>query len=116
MLAELRVEGAEQQIQEAVAEQHHLDIERYRIRLEGDGARQADQTADVLDNDFAAPQHPLERRPAERFGQKIAGVEQEIAAVGAMNGACLDQAKVGDERALVGDMLDGADQIAERRM
>ena len=46
----------------------------------------------------------------------MARVEQEIAAVGPVKGARLDQAKVGDEGPLLRKVLDGPRQIAQCRV
>ena len=48
--------------------------------------------------------------------QEAAHVEQKVAAVGAMHGAGLDQPEIGHQRAVQRDVLDAADQVAERRM
>ena len=72
--------------------------------------------ADVLDDDFAAHQRALQRRPTERLGQQGARVDQDHAAVGAMQRAGLDQAEIGDQRALHLQILDAAEQVAERRV
>ena len=116
MLCHFGIEGCEQKIQHAIAEQDDLHLERDRIGLQGHRAGQAEKSANIFDRDLAPPQRPLERRPAERLQQHAAGVEQEVAAVGAMDRAGLDEAKVRQQRAVQGDILDAADQVAERRM
>ena len=54
----------------------------------------------------------LQRFPGKGRQQQLARVEQQIAAVGAMQGAGLDQQEVGDQRAHLRDVLDAADEIA----
>ena len=58
----------------------------------------------------------FERLPGERRKQQPARIQQQIAAVGAVQRARLDQQEVGDQRAHLGDVLDASDQIAEGRV
>ncbi len=116
MLAEIRVQGGKQEIEQAVAEQHDFDPQRNGIGFERNRAGQAEKAADVLDGDLAAPQRALERGPAERLDQQGARVDEQIAAARAMHGAGLDQAEIGHQHAVRRDVFDAADQVAERRM
>ena len=60
-LAEVRVPGGEQEIEQAVAEQHDFHPQRNGVGLERNRAGQAEKAADVLDDDLAAPQRAFER-------------------------------------------------------
>src|SRR5690349_16690252 len=46
----------------------------------------------------------------------MSGVKQQEAAVGAMHRPRLDQLKVRNEKAALGGIFDGSDQVSERRM
>ena len=116
MLAQLGIGRAKQEVEHPVAEQHDLHLQRNRVGLERDRVRQADEASDVLDRDLAAPQRALERRPTERLHQQAARVDEEIASVRAVQRAGLDEQEIGDEHAMGGDIIDAADQIAERRV
>ena len=70
--------------------------------------------ADVLDLDLTLTQRPLQRRPTERLHQQISHVEQQVAAVGAVDRAGLDLPKIGDKHAVLRNVLDTAQEIAER--
>ena len=65
---------------------------------------------------MTALERALQGRPAERLAQDGTGVEQQVAAVGPVQGARLDQPEVGRQGALASDVLDAADQVCERRM
>src|SRR5450759_3245509 len=116
MLRQFGIEGSKQEIKQAIAEQDDLQLERNRIGLQRHRAGEAEKSANILDRNLTSPQRALERRPAERLQQHTPGVEQEIADVGAMDRPGLDQAKVRQQRAVQGDILDAADQVAKRRM
>ena len=49
----------------------------------------------------------------ERFRQQAARIKQKEAAIGPMNCARLDEAKIGNEHAVMRDVLDAAQQVAE---
>ena len=107
--------SAEQQVVElAVAEQHHLDVERNRLGIERLRRDQVKPDASIgcsmrisraLMARFKASQ-------ANGDSSSLARIEQQIAAVGAMQRAGLDQQEVGDQRAHLGDVLDPADEVA----
>ncbi len=114
-LVELDVGRLQQPAQRAVAEQHHLHVERDRLRLELDGGDHADHLAHRLDADLAAQQRALERGPRIGLGQQLERVDQQHAAVGAVQVAGLDLAEVGHQHAEVGDVVDAADQVLQVR-
>jgi hypothetical protein len=115
-LAEFRVEVVQQVVDHSLADQHHLDVERDRLGLERHGADQAQHLSERLGADLARAQRALERLPGERLGKHLDRVEQQVAAVGAVERARLDQGEVGHQRAHLGDVLDAADQVAVRRV
>ena len=116
VLAHLGIERSQDVVENAVAEQDDLDIERDRIGLDRDRAGQAEKMADVLDPDLALAQRPLERRPAERLHQQVSHVEQQIAAIGPVHRAGFDQPEIGHQHAVLRDVFDIAQKVAERRM
>ena len=66
----------------------------------------------LLDAHLARLDGALQGFPGERREQKLAGVQQQIAAIGPVQRAGLDQQEVGNQRTHLRDMLDPADQIA----
>ena len=67
-------------------------------------------------DDLLAQQRAFQRRPAQWLGQQVAQIDHQRAAIGAMQAARLDQPEIGHQRALHREMLDAADQVAQRRM
>ena len=116
MLGEFRVVGEQQEIEQPVADEHDLHLERDGIGFERDGAREAEEAADVLDGDLSALQRAFQRRPTEGLHQKRAGVENQVAAARAMDGARLDQQEIGHEHPVRRHIVDAADEVAERRV
>ncbi len=64
MLLEFRVECRQQVVDQALAEQDHLDVQRDGAWFQRRRRHQADDVRKVLDHDLLADQHPLQRRQA----------------------------------------------------
>jgi len=75
VLADIRVERRQQVIEQPVAKQDDLDVERDWIGLQRHRVRDPDEPADVLDLDLALAQRSLQGRPAERLHQQVPHVE-----------------------------------------
>ena len=88
MLSHVRIEGGHEVIEQPVAEQDHFDVERDRVGLKRHRAGQADEAPDILDPDLTLAQRPLQREPAERLHQEHTRIEQQEAAIGAVDRAC----------------------------
>ncbi len=71
---ELRVVLLQQVAGEVVAQQHDLEVQRYRLRFELNGAREAEHLVEGLDADLPRPQRALERRPGEGTGKDLLGL------------------------------------------
>ena len=110
---EVRIERRQHVVELAVAEQHDLDVEGDRLGIERLRGDEACRLRRLLDANLARLDGALQRLPGERRQQQPAGIEQQVAAVGLVQGAGLDQQEVGDQRAHLGEMLDPADQVAE---
>ena len=102
---------AEHVVQLPVADQHHLDVERDRLGIERLRRDQAGRLRRLLDPDLAGLDRPLQRLVGERRHQQLARIEQQIAAVGPVQRARLDQQEIGQQRAHLRDVLDPADQV-----
>ena len=109
--AELRVVFGQQVIQHAVAQQHYLDLEGNRLRFQRYGADQAVHLPQRFDTDLARRQGALERLPGKRLGQQLDGIQHQIAAIGLMHCAGLDQHEIGDQRPQLRGVLHPADQV-----
>ncbi len=103
-------------IEHALAEQHDLDVERNGLRLERHGGEHAVDLVGHVDAQLARFQRALQFFPGEGRQQHLARFHDEIAAVGAMQRARLDQRVVGDQRAVLRDMLDAAEQALQIRI
>ncbi len=110
-LAEVPIVGLEQEVEHALADQHHLEIDGNGLRLEGRRAGKTQHPLQRLDPDLAGSQYPLECVPGKGVCEQAQGVEYQEAAVGAVQRAGFDEAEVGDESAHVGNVLDAADEI-----
>ena len=116
VLRGIRIGRGQQVVQHAVAEQHDLHVERDRIRLQRHRRGHAHEPRGVLDHDLLAQQGTLQRGPALGFGEQVAQVDHDRAAIGAMQAARLDQPEIRHQRALHREVLDAADKIAQCRM
>src|SRR5581483_10738909 len=94
---EIGVERLEQVEEQPIAEQDDLHVERNRLGLERDRAREAERLPERLDPDLLAIEGALEPLPSVRCEQEIARVEHEISAARPMERPRLDQVEVGDE-------------------
>ncbi len=59
-------------------------MQRNRFRLQGDSADQAYHLAQRLNVDASCPQQPLDGLPGIRLLQHFEGIQDEVAAVGAV--------------------------------
>ena len=112
---ELRIVLLQDVVDIAIALQHDLDVQRYRLRLQLHRAAKTEQLFQGLDTDFPRLERALQRRPGVGAGQQLVGVEYQVTAVGAVQGAGFDQVEVGDQCAHLGYVLDPAQQVAEAR-
>ena len=111
-LAKLGVVVLQQVVQKAVTKQNDLDVQRYRLRLQRHGADQAHQLAHGLDANLARLQRSLQTVPGKRLHQHLACVQQQVAAIGAVQGAGLDQGEIRHQCTELRHMLNTPDQIA----
>ena len=115
-IGEFLVLGAEQVIERRRTDQHHLDLERDRLRRSDTVLAMLSSCSSVSIRIWPAFERPLQRGPAEIAGQQLLRVEHEIAAIGAVQRARGQQVEIGDERAEAGEVLDPADQRLMRRV
>jgi hypothetical protein len=111
----VRIELAEQGIKQPLAHQHHLDRQRDRVRLQRDGCGYAQMLGRGFDAYGGAFQCALQRLPCERLYQDAARIDDEVAAIGLVQGARLDQPEIGHQSAHLGDVLDPAEEICAAR-
>ena len=115
-IPEVRIVGVQQVVDEAVAEQDDLDVERDRLGRKRYGAYEAVHFADGFDADLPRRQRALQRFPGERLHQQLVGVDQQIAAVCAMQRTGLDQSEVGPQCAELRDMVHAPDEVVVARV
>jgi hypothetical protein len=96
-------------------DQHHLQLQRDRLWLELDGRDHAEHLGHRLDADLVRQQRTLQRVPGEGLRQQLHGIDQQVAAVGAVQQPGLDVAEVGDQHAEMRHVIDAADQVLVRR-
>ena len=88
-----------------------LDVERDRVRPQRRRGKGPERLAQGLDPDLPAAERALESFIGERAGEHVTRLENEEAAVRAVEGAGLDHREVRDERAELGPVLRLAHQI-----
>ncbi len=110
-LVEVGVLLGQQVVELAVAHEDHLDVQGDRLRLERDGAGDAEHLPRRLDADLLEAQGALQSFPGVGIGQHLERVQDQITAVGAVQHAGLDQREVGEQRAHHGDLLHAAHQV-----
>ncbi len=113
-LRKIRVVLAQQVIDEALADQHHLEVQRHRLGLELHRAGETDDVGQRLDADPAGAQAALEPVPGVGLRQHLDGVEHQEAAIGPLQRAGADEREVAHQRAHVHHMLDAADEVLQR--
>ncbi len=115
-LPEVGVVFVQQVVEQTIAEQHDLDLERQRFRLDRDRRSLTEVIGQRIDADLAAAQAALQCLPGEGLGQHLERIEEKIAAVRPVERARPDQGEIGHPRTQVDDMLDPAHQIGEGAM
>ena len=115
-LAELGIVRLQQVVQDALAEQHHLDVERDRFGLERRGADQTEGLTRRLDHDLGRRERPLEGLPCVRLGQHLARIEHEVPAVGQVERPGPDEVETGGERPELRLVVDAPDDVLEVRV
>jgi hypothetical protein len=113
---ELGIVVVEQVVELRIAAQHHLGLQWNVGGLQRHRADQAQHLPGRFDADLAAFQGALQGVPAEGLRQYLAQVEDQVAAVGPMQRAGLDQREVGDQGTHFRHVLDAADQVRQRRV
>ena len=113
---EVGIVGGQQIVELAIAEQHHLEVERDRLGIERLRRDQARHLGRLLDADLARLDGALQSLPGERRQEEPARIDQEIAAVGPVQRARLDQEEIRHQRAHLREVLDAADQVAVGRV
>ena len=108
--AEIGVALGELVIERRLADDDHLDVERYGFGLEAAGVHHAVRLGEGLDPYAPAAQGLLEGVVGQWLLQQLAPIEDQIAAVGAVQGAALDQGEIGDQGAHPRNLFDLADQ------
>jgi hypothetical protein len=79
----------EKVVEEPLADQHDLDVQRDGLGIQGDGTDQAERFPERLDPDGKRAQRTLQAFPCERLEQHAARIDYEVPAVGAVQGAPL---------------------------
>ncbi len=100
----------------AFADEHDLEPERHWLGLERRGGHEAHHLPQRLDSHLLAEQRALERVPGERLDEQVARVEDEVAAVGAVQGTRLHQVEVRDQRPHVRSVLDAPHEVLDGRV
>src|SRR5690606_21119828 len=91
---EVGIESGEQVIELAIPEQHDLDVERNGFRIERLGRDETQAFQRLLDADLARLDGSLQGFPGIRGQQQLARVDEQVAAVGLVQRAGLDQQEV----------------------
>ncbi|KAF5031211.1 hypothetical protein DSECCO2_630090 [anaerobic digester metagenome] len=93
------------------SDEHHLEVEGHGLGLDGAGAHVLAALGRVLHAAEARAQGAQEPLPGSDVGRDVVHADDEEAAVGAVQGAGLDQREIGVERAHLGFALDAAHEV-----
>ena len=115
-LLELVVQLAEQVVDRPITDEHDLDVEGNRFRIQRNRTDQAERLTKGFDVDFAGAQHSLQPFPGVRLHEHLACIDNQIAAIRFVQRARLDHREVGDQRAHLGLMFDTSDEIGKSRV
>jgi len=110
-LAKVLIQRIEQLIEARVADDHDLDIERDRLRLQARRSHQAIELGHLLDLDLVVAKSTLEPVIGEGVHQQVLGFHHQVAAVGAVQRTGANLGKVRDHRPIFGPVLDPADEV-----
>ncbi len=113
-LLELLVVLIQQIVRRWVANQDDLDIERNRFRRQAGCGQNSHLLPHLFDTDALIAQRLLERFPGQRLAQQAARVQDQVAAIGAMQCASFDLAEIGDQRAILRAHFHTTDQVEIR--
>jgi len=116
MLGDIGIEGRQEVIQQPVAEQDHLHIERDRIGFERDRAREPYETTQLFDPDLPLAQRSLQGRPAERSVSRLRASSSRKPSLARCIAPALMRRKLVTQHAVVRDIFDAAQQIAQGGM
>ena len=111
-LGEVRVGTAQQIVDGGIAQQHHLHVERDGLRLQRDGVGEAQGLRQPMYADLVGLERALDLLPDDGLHEELARIHHQIAAVGSMQRARLDETEVGGEGAELRHLLDAADDVA----
>lgn len=115
-LREVGILLIQQVVQHPIAEQNDFCVQGDRLRLEADGADQAERLSERLHSNVTRLERANEPLPGIRLEQHLQGLDDEIAAVAAVQRAGTNQRKISHQCSQVGLMLDSPDQIVVRRV
>jgi hypothetical protein len=103
---EILIVGVQQVIEQRVADEHDLDVERDRLRFQRYRADEAELGAQLLDADVTVFERALECVPGQVIDEHLAHRQHQVATVGPMERPWLDHSKVGGDRSHESVMFD----------
>ena len=110
--AVIRVHVKQQVVDPGGADHDDLGLHRYRFGLEGYHGHETVLLQHVLDADVAGADAAFERIPHKGVDQYLPGVDDQVAAIGAVQGARADHGEVGYcDAAVLHDMLDAPKEV-----
>ena len=107
----VRIVMRQQVIQHTVAQQNHLHLQRNRLRLLTDRGGQSIQTLQRFNPNFTGKQNTLQALPGQRLCQNTAGIQNQVATVGAVQRATANQSKICIQSTLVSFVFDLSGQM-----
>ncbi len=116
-LAIIRVKVKKQVINPGSADQDDFGPHLDRFRLERNHGHEAVLLQHILDSDLVVADAALQGVPDKGIYQHFAGVDDQIAAVGAMQGAGADHGEIGHRHtAVLHDMFDPSEEVVVGRV
>ena len=114
-LAELGIAAGQQIVDLRIAQQHDLHVKRDWLRLQGDRAGISHELRRCLDSKLIAKQRALQLLVDKGMGQQFARIQNQVTAIGPVQGARTDQHMVSHQRAEFHRLLNPADDIGQGR-
>jgi len=113
---ELIIIGGEQIVRWRRSHQYNFEFERYGLRAQTLDGCETQPVGEFFDLNLAGAQRAFETIPTEIVAQQVFRLDDQKAAIGAVQAAGFDHEKVGVQCAKVGFLLDAPEQVGIGRV
>ena len=115
-LCELRIERAEQVIEQRLAQENDLHLKRGRLGIQRDRAGQAERLAQRFNAHAMCLERPFERIPHEGRAEQFIGVQYQVSAARPVQRTRPDQQEIGGQGAELRGVLHPPQQVVVGRV